>query len=160
LKLLATLYWSPIHDLARGRSAKLKRKDSKKFPSKKAFHTTMSAYLKFNLSNSPWNHKETNQYLHMEKLNTIISLNWNKTGKTIFLWIFSFFVLTLKSLRIKVSTKHIDYQQICISRIDLSKARPKWRLDGPALSGPSIVFTCQSCLCKSLSPLPNLIIGQ
>ena len=33
---------------------------------------------------------------------------------------------------------------------DLSTARPKWRLDGPA-----IVFTCQSCLRKSLSPSPS-----
>jgi len=41
--------------------------------------------------------------------------------------------------------------------IDLSTARPKWRT---SFVGPSIVFTCQSYLCKSLSPSPSPIIGQ
>jgi len=43
-----------------------------------------------------------------------------------------------------------------------------WPIDSPpkmaswrtSFVGPSIVFTCQSCLCKSLSPSPSPIIGQ
>ena len=43
-----------------------------------------------------------------------------------------------------------------------------WPIDSPpkmaswrtSFVGPSIVFTCQSCLCKSLSSSPSPIIGQ
>jgi len=43
-----------------------------------------------------------------------------------------------------------------------------WPIDSPpkmaswrtSFVGPSIVFTCQSCLCKPLSPSPSPIIGQ
>ena len=43
-----------------------------------------------------------------------------------------------------------------------------WPIDSPqkmscsrtSFVGPSIVFTCPSCLCKSLSPSPSPIIGQ
>jgi len=34
------------------------------------------------------------------------------------------------------------------SAVDLTTVRPKWRLDGPGLSGHPFVITCQSSLCK------------
>jgi len=39
-----------------------------------------------------------------------------------------------ESFRCSVALDLPDRSQ-CIERIDLSTARPKWRLDGPALSG-------------------------
>ena len=41
--------------------------------------------------------------------------------------------------------------------IDSPPKMTSWRTN---FVGPSIVFTCQSCLCKSLSPSPSPIIGQ
>jgi len=41
--------------------------------------------------------------------------------------------------------------------IDSPPKMASWRT---SVVGPSIVFTCQSCLCKSPSPAPSLIIGQ
>jgi len=55
-------------------------------------------------------------------------------------------------MELTVKLKLVPWQPI-----DNPPKMASWRT---SFVGPSIVFTCQSCLCKSLSPSPSPIIGQ
>jgi len=52
---------------------------------------------------------------------------------------------------------HFPLNHNCIWPINSPPKMATWRT---SFVGPSIVFTCQSCLCKSLSPPPSPFINQ
>ena len=88
-------------------------------------------------------------------------------------WPFSFHRLNDRQSKIRLhavndTTTAKFIKEVIFICLKLSVLTYNWPIDSPpkmascrtSFVGPSFVFTCQSCLCKSLSPSPSPIIGQ